>query len=411
MDLAALQQGLGHRHTGPPTWGLQGRITGRAEASPAGLTFTAQLQGFEWQGMAFGTGSVQGAWVDHGLRLDTVDLGAAGPRLTLKKARLQRTNGVWNGEGDVDAGDIPYSLFTLAGKGHLKVTAKGATGKLSSDWAWAQVGERRFDALALDLNWKEGDWSLATRLGKAFKAAGQWKDGDFILSSVESHEGHGSALLKGQVLKTGELSFDGQASAFPAGELTACLGWPQDWRGAAYGTLSVRGDTATARSVVSLKIEDGSVQGLAFDLAQATVHIEDGWVRLAPLGPIKLMRKDAYDLEVDGSVPLEDAQGKPSGPLDVHARLKDGGLGFLASLPGIKAAQGPLDLDLHFSGDSSDPTVNGSLKVTGRQPDPCLAAAAPGKSEPLRPDPARARCNCRRPTPAWRATAPSCAWS
>jgi hypothetical protein len=351
-------------HPGLPT--LKGTLNGQAFSGPSGLSFSAKLDDLVFDTWNFGPGSVDGSAQGGKFSIGTLALGGAGPRLKLSQASLGSSGSTWDFQGDLFAQDLPYSLFTLSGQGHLKAESKGSNGKLNSDWAWFQAGQRRFEGLKLDLGWDgSGNWTLAPRQGKAFKAAGKLADGNFSLSSLESKEGRGSASLKGEVLASGALNWDGQASGYPVEELTGVLGWAQEWKGAAYGNLSVRGTTTTPRTIVSIKVEDGSVQGVAFDLAQATVHVEEGWVKLAPLGPIRISRRQAYLMEVSGLVPLDDDHGKPKGPLEVQAHLKEGGLGFFASLPGITAAEGPLQLDLSFSGDRSDPTVNGSLRVTG----------------------------------------------
>ena len=365
VDLDDLQRAWSKAGLGPELdW--RGRSSGQVQAGPGGLTFSAELESFDLLGMPFGPGSLSGSWSSAaGLKLNDLSLGGSEARLSLKKAAWSRGKDAWSAEGELEASDLPYSLFTLGGKGRLKATGKGGEGRLSSDWAWLQTGTRRHDALALELTWKDGAWTLGPKDKKAFHATGKLRDGDFILSSVDSRLGlKATAQLKGEVLRDGSLSFDGQANGYPAGELTGILGWPQEWKGVTYGTLSVRGTTTSARTVVSAKIENGSVGGLAFDLAQATVHVEDGWVKLGPLGPIKVSRQKAYAMEIDGQIPLDGADGRQVGDMDVRAKLKDGGLGFFASLPGISAANGPLDLDLRFSGQRGDPTLNGTLKVS-----------------------------------------------
>ena len=81
-------------------------------------------------------------------------------------------------------------------------------------------------------------------------------------------------------------------------------------------------------------------------------------------GPCAPVAAPRLVLELTGQVPLDGPDGRPVGPLDVQATLKEGGLDFFAGLPGIAAASGPLDMHLSFGGDRADPTVNGSLKVS-----------------------------------------------
>jgi hypothetical protein len=296
------------------------------QAGANGLTFSANLESFTLLGMPFGPGNLSGAWSSAGLKLNELNLGGSDARLSLKKAAWSKLKDGWSAEGELDASELPYAIFTLGGRGRLKATGKGGEGKLSSDWAWLQTGTRRHDGLSLEMTWKDGAWALGPKDKKLFRATGKLNNGDFILSSVEARQGaKATAQLKGEVLRDGSMTFDGQASGYPAAEMTGLLGWPQEWKGATYGTLSIRGTTTSARTVVLAKIENGSVNGLAFDLAQAVVHVEDGWVKLGPLGPVKILRQKAYLLEVDGDIPLDGSDGKQVGDMDVRAKLKEGG--------------------------------------------------------------------------------------
>jgi hypothetical protein len=346
----------------PVGYGLPLKLQGYASGQWNGVSLTAKAERLNIEDIDFGRGQMEGAYSGGELRGASLALGGNGPQLALSDIKLGRGKGGqgWTASAKLSAGELPYSLFVLGGEARLKLSGQDGEGRAALDFSVLQLGQRRIEAVPMDLQWKKGDWTLGPRNGKAWHAAGRVKDGDFILGELRVKQGPGSASLSGKVLHDGQLSFDGTASNFPVGDLTGVLDWPQAWRGDAYGTVSVRGTTETPRTVISIKVEDGSVQGFPFDLALATVHVEDGWVKLAPLGPVKVSKQDAYALEVEGRVPVKGPLG-----LDVKARLKEGGLGFFAGTPFIRDAQGPLQMELLLSGSKQDPTVNGSLRIVG----------------------------------------------
>lgn len=369
-DLARLAQAA--RSLGLGAWPLQaGRLEGEAVSASGGLSLSARVQGLKALGAELGPAQAQ-AWVgERRWSVQRLHAGGPGPRLRLEQWSGRRGGG-WGGEGRIELEQWPAAIFQLSGEGSLRLQGPRAGRVLAeARWARLRVSEREYQGLGLALEWDAGRWAL-TEGGKpsSLRAQGRVADGVFELEDLQAAAGKGRAWLKGKVGPQEALRFEGGAQGFPVGELTGWLGWPQEWKGAAYGSLSLTGSVAQPQGVILVRVEDGSVAGLPFDLATALVHLEPGWVQLSPLRPIRLGRRNGVALEVSGRVPLGDAQGRVPESLDVAAELKGGGWGLLAGLPAVASAEGPLELKLHFSGRRDDPRVDGRLRASGGRLEP-----------------------------------------
>jgi hypothetical protein len=344
--------------------GLAGLSSGEIQALAGGLSASAKVSGFKLAGADFGPAELHASSKPGQWSLDRFDAGNSGAELHLAHWKLQQGPAAWTAEGELAMQQIPASLFELGAEGKVKLSGQAGHGSAELRLKSLQVSERRYQDLVLKSAWDQGRVTVSEASRKpGFKAAFKLADGAFELTDLQAVAGTGKAWLKGGVAKDGTLAFDGGAQAFPAGELTGWLGWPQEWSGAAYGSLALSGKAGAVRGVISARIEDGSVAGLPFDLASGLVHLEPDWVQLSPLRPIRLSRKNGVALEVTGKVPQADAKGRLPGPLEVDAELKDGGLGLFAGLPAIQAASGALELSLHFSGNPDDPGVQGRIRV------------------------------------------------
>jgi hypothetical protein len=341
-----------------------GRSEGSAWAQAGGISISAKAQGLRLAGAELGPAELDAwfgprAWSLKGLRA-----GGNGPQLGLKDWHGQADGKAWHAQGAVSLEQWPLALLRLGGEGALSLSGSDGVLKAQSRWRRLDVGTRSYPDLALQADWVPGRLQVAEgSASPAFRAEMRFKDGGFELQDLQARAGKGRAWLKGGVKADQSLSFEGASQGLAVGELSGWLGWPQAWTGAAYGTLSLGGTVPAVRGAISVKIEDGSVAGLPFDLASGIVNLEPGWVQLSPLGPIRLSRRNGVALEVAGKVPLGEADGAPPGGLEVTADLKGGGLALLAGLPAVSAATGSLEMALRFSGRRDDPQVSGRLRV------------------------------------------------
>lgn len=343
---------------------LQGLSNGSLRRQAGGVSISAEASDLRVGSLALGPAELRGSWDGQNWALASLKAGSEGPRVALSAWRGHRSATAWDAQGRLDLTRWPAAIFELDGSGQLTLQGSDQVGSLRSQWSRLSVSERAYQKVGVDLDWDHGTYKLTASPPKpVLRARFNLRHG-FELEDLQAQVGKGKASLHGRVAADGALQFDGQAQGFPAGELTAWLGWPQAWTGAAYGSLKLSGSETETRGIISVKIEDGSVAGLPFDLASGLVHLEPGWVQLSPLGPIRLSRRGGVALEVTGKVPLEREKGIEPEGLEVDANLIGGGLGLLAGSPLIEAASGPLDLALHFRGRRDDPDVSGQARIT-----------------------------------------------
>lgn len=350
---------------------LAGRLSGTAQAAADGLSLSASVEGLVLGGQALGLARLN-AWIGPAAwRVERFEAGTGGRAVFLRAASGAWNGGAWQAQGRVGAEDWPVALFHVGGEAMVKASGQGGASQAALRFDRLQVNERTYKDLDLDLRWGDGHVTVVEASSRpAFGAEARWGRGVFEIVRLESTRGRGKAGLKGRLGPEGRLDFEGSAQAYPAEELTRLLGWTQDWRGAVFGTLSLKGRSDSVSGVISVKIEDGSVAGLPFDLATGLVHLEPGWVQLSPLRPIRVTRRNGVALEVTGKVPLDAGPGTAPEGLEVDATLKDGGLGLLAGTPALTGAEGLLELSLNFRGRRDDPTVNGRLRIEDGRLDP-----------------------------------------
>jgi autotransporter translocation and assembly factor TamB len=342
---------------------LKGRAKGAAHGSLQSLSFTASVEALGLGAHGFGPASVEGQWSPGCLRISEAVVGTDSPSLDLKDAVWQSGSNGWSASGDLVAGGWPLAVCTLGLDAGLKASGNRGHVQVEALCRQLQVGVRRWTNFPLSAGWDNGRFSLQQR-GRSpqFTATGGVGKGAFTLD-MQARSGRGRGTLKGRVDPDGNLDFDGTANGMAAADLAGMMDWEQDWSGAAYGTLKVSGRLDHAHTVVSAKVEDGSVQGLPFDLGTAYVVADGDWVDLSPVTPIRISSRNGTALEVGGKVTLLD-NPPPGKGMDVWAELKDGGLRLFQGIPAIQKADGSMVLKLRFTGKPADPRVDGSISVT-----------------------------------------------
>ena len=204
----------------------------------------------------------------------------------------------------------------------------------------------------------KGDaWSLEEPAPLAF-GRGQFTSAPACLSSGASR---GCAELN---LGAGEQRIAFRTRNFDLAHVRAWL--PPEWN--LVGALS---------GTASLRVAGGELRELRADLAATAGSIEGGGVKLAygpgslNVGPDgdrlhALLKLRPAGGEVEGEVWISPGAGLLDRPMlgDLRVRLPD--LAWLPVLsPEIAGAQGALDADLHVSGSSRSPSLDGQLRLKG----------------------------------------------
>jgi autotransporter translocation and assembly factor TamB len=147
------------------------------------------------------------------------------------------------------------------------------------------------------------------------------------------------------------------------------LGWGHKWAGEVSGNCKISGNVKNGLAyTIQLKVENGSVDGVDFDLGSAIVAVKDNWVDLSPVDPITVTKIGKYEVHIGGKIPApstDEAAAKMRGvPMDLKVTMKDGDLSILKFLKFIDDAQGPADLNIRITGTKEFPSVNGKLDIT-----------------------------------------------
>lgn len=147
------------------------------------------------------------------------------------------------------------------------------------------------------------------------------------------------------------------------------LGWGHKWEGKLSGSVKLSGNLKKGPDfTINVSIKNGMVDGLEYDVFSGLLTLRDNWLNLAPFGPMTLIKKDKYEINAQGRVPVPqtgEAEEKMTGvPMDVKVSMKEGDLYALKVLGFVDDASGPLDMELHITGTKEFPNVNGKVQVT-----------------------------------------------
>ncbi|HTB22849.1 MAG TPA: translocation/assembly module TamB domain-containing protein [bacterium] len=348
---------------------LDGLVSGSWKGSASSVSVSALVDSLVWNKNKLGPLSLAGGWSPSGAWISRASLGPdAGPGLRLEDAHWSASGKgagqAYSFSGDAQVTNWNLALWTLSADAAFKVTGSAGKTVWRAQCARLQAGTRVWTKLGLGGTWDGRRYTVKEGSRKPeFSAAGSVSGSAFTLDEAHAYSGGGEGSIKGDVKQDGSLDFEGLTDGLPASDLAGIMGWPQTWTGSSWGTLRVTGNLGHARTVVSAKVENGSVQGLPFDLATGYVVQDGNWVYLSSQGPIRMSRGDGTALEVGGRVTLLDNPGPGQG-MDVWAKSIDGRLRLFAGLPAIRAADGPLSLKLRFTGRTDDPRVDGTLAVT-----------------------------------------------
>lgn len=181
-------------------------------------------------------------------------------------------------------------------------------------------------------------------------------------------EGGGYFEADGSLGLVGPISLTGSARCFDISALSAVMGWKYSFKGNVDLAMKVEGELANPSAVLSLRIADGSVEKVAFDLLAARMAFSGGVLTIED-GEILQGRHKAT---LHGKVPIPkeslEAIGITAYPsreeLDVSLQMTNAKLEFISMFyHGIEWAEGETDIDLHVAGRVAAPRLYGFAQV------------------------------------------------
>lgn len=146
------------------------------------------------------------------------------------------------------------------------------------------------------------------------------------------------------------------------------LGWPQKWQGQAFGSVHYTDQNKVPRFEIPVKIENGSVVDIPFDLFSGKIIIDHDWLYFDGIEQACVLhRANQYTMKLSGKLPLpqtpESEKAMYGEEMDIQVTMPEGELSFLAFIPQIESASGSASLDLNVKGTMTYPTLNGIATI------------------------------------------------
>jgi autotransporter translocation and assembly factor TamB len=310
-------------------------------------------------------------------KVASASLRDAGGSWALSDAAWRWKDGALSLEGHALAKDaVAGVIFTLNGDAALKASLEPAKGRarLRLDCGELKVNQMPYPGSHVEARWEKGKLKVAgAERGDPFSPGpGVHLEMDAHEHGVSFHDtlaltkAGGSLRYTADISSQGALTLDFDGSAYPAADIARVLGLPLAWDGATYGHVSVRREAGHPPKVTAtLKIEDGSINRIPFDLCSGTILVQDAWLSFDPYNmPLSLVKRGRYTATLRGRLPLgDDAPGAKPRACDLDLAMDKGDLVFLRFIDGVEDASGPTDLKLHIGGPLASPKVSGRISV------------------------------------------------
>src|SRR3989441_3975784 len=174
----------------------------------------------------------------------------------------------------------------------------------------------------------------------------------------------GSVIGAGRIDLGGasELEISGQGLSL--GLLQALAGGRRSMDGELEFTLQLSGDLADPLAGLSATVTNGVVGSAPFDRIILQAYYRHGLLFLEQ----GLVQQDRHKVKVTGTVPIDPLRVRVDDiqPLDLHVSLIDADLSMLSLLTErIEQGRGPLAGELHLTGTSAQPHLEGTLTSSG----------------------------------------------
>ena len=374
-DLARLAMGQSAGADWAGRLDLDTEASGSLEKPQAGIRLfwgAPMMEGFAFDALAL----TASAKAREG-KVEAASLLDAGGLWELSGGDWRWKDGALSLEGHARAKDAPAGvIFTLNGEAGLKAGLEPAKGRarLRLDCDELKVNQMPYPGSHLEARWEKGRLKVAgaLRSDPFSPGPGVHLDMDAHEHGVSFHDtlaltkAGGSLKYSADISSQGALALDFDGSAYPAADIARVLGLPLAWDGATYGHVSVRREAGQPPKVTAtLKIEDGSINRIPFDLCSGTILVQDTWLSFDPYNmPLSLVKRGRYTATLRGRLPLgDDDPGAKPRLADLDLAMDKGDLVFLRFIDGVDDASGPTDLKLHIGGALASPLVSGRISV------------------------------------------------
>ncbi len=229
-----------------------------------------------------------------------------------------------------------------------------------------------FKPFMIKVNYNDDELTAETRKGKGdlkadLKIA---KDSIFFKEFViKDRFGAETVNIKGTLNKSkGDSDLTAEVTNMDPQAANDLLGWGHSWKGTLSGAIKVSGNMQKPAYTIDMKIANGTVDNVDFDICSGLIMFKNDWVDLSPVQNLILSKAGKYELDISGKIPApvskEGAEKLKGAPMDVNASLKGGDLSILKFLTWVDDASGVTEAELSIKGTPEFPEVSGKMDVT-----------------------------------------------
>ncbi len=345
---------------------------GRLDRHAGELTFTSFVFG-HWKFK-----SLHAAWEQNGQNLRLKRLEGLQP---LGSLRAEAGSLEWerNGQGRIGLNLLAdqFAFFSRTYTGHFAVRG---TLRLQPEWdlrlavasADFQLNRYPFGDFRAQLQYQGETLAIRTPADYPYAITGDLRlppGGAVIFNRLTIADARQTYIdATGRVDGTNTSDLRIKVRNVKADVIARSLGWPQPWTGSTSGLFRYTDADKNARMEIDVKIENGSVLNLPFDVCSGNLLVDRDWLYFrGQQAPVTLTRYGKYTIALDGKLPLPQspaaAEALQGAEMDLRATMPEGDLSFITFIPYFSSASGRSGLDLRIHGTMDYPTLSGRAWV------------------------------------------------
>jgi len=229
-----------------------------------------------------------------------------------------------------------------------------------------------FKPFMLKINYSDDELLLESKKGKGDMKADIKVEKDALLFKefyIKDRFGFEIAKIKGKLNKSkGDSDMAMEVGNMDPQTVNDLLGWDHTWKGTLSGMIKVSGNMQKPSFTIDVKVSNGTVDNVDFDVFSGLITLKNDWVNLSPVQNMILSKAGKYDVSISGKIPApiskEGIEKLKGAQMDVQAELKGGDLSVLKFLPWVDDASGLTEADLNIKGTTEFPEASGKVNVT-----------------------------------------------